>query len=286
MQERLRTKRDRVFPRISIVTPSFNQAEFVERTIMSVLNQGYPNLEFIIIDGGSEDGSVDIIKKYQKHISYWVSEPDEGQTDAINKGFRMATGELVAWQNSDDIYLPGALSRVAQEYITNPGCHVYFGNIYLIDSADKILREMRFHPFHIGHLMFYDWNLSSQGAFIRRDVFNHVGYLQNIPVCFDWEWFIRLGMRGYKFAFIHQFLGAYRIHENSKFFQIKDRESIKRKILSDYGIRYFDKERFMKHHRYKRSYYRFIKLLYYLYQGDFSYIEYIVKSKLRKTGFK
>ena len=176
---------DRVFPRISTVTSSFNQAMFLERTIRSVLDQDYPNPEFIIIDGGSRDGSVEVIRQYQKHISYWVSEPNEGQADAINKGFRMATGELVAWQNSDDMYLPGALSRVAHEYMIKPDYHVYCGNIYLTDSSDSVLREMRFQPFRVGHLVFYDWNLSSQGTFFRRDVFESAGYLQNITVCFD-----------------------------------------------------------------------------------------------------
>jgi len=278
--------KDRAFPRISIVTPSFNQVRFLERTIKSVLDQGYPNLELIIIDGGSKDGSVDIIKQYQNNISYWVSEPDKGQADAINKGFRIATGELVSWQNSDDIYLPGALRRVAHEYRINPDYHVYFGNIYLIDSSDRVLREMRFHPFRVGHLLFYDWNLSSQGTFFRRDVFESAGYLQNTAVCFDREWFIRLGKKGFKFRFIRQFVGAYRIHEDSKLFRIKDRENIRREILGHYGIRYDSDKDFIKRHRIKRAYYGLEKLVCHLYQGDFGYIAYIIKSRLRKKRAK
>lgn len=123
------------WPRISIVTPSYNQAEFLERTIFSVLNQNYPKLEYIIIDGGSTDGSVEIIKKYDKYLTFWVSEKDNGQADAIRKGFARATGEILAWINSDDTYLPGTFLKVAKAFIKNPKVDLIFGNIFC-----KILR--------------------------------------------------------------------------------------------------------------------------------------------------
>src|SRR4051794_29425295 len=107
------------YPKISVITPSFNQAPFLEETILSIINQDYPNLEYIVIDGGSTDKSVDIIRKYEEKITFWVSEKDNGQSEAINKGFEKATGDIVCWINSDDILLPHALIKVANFFYTN-----------------------------------------------------------------------------------------------------------------------------------------------------------------------
>jgi glycosyltransferase involved in cell wall biosynthesis len=117
--------------KISIITPSFNQAQYLERTIQSVLDQNYPDLEYIIIDGGSVDGSVDVIKKYEKNIAFWVSEKDGGQTDALNKGFKKATGEIIGWQNSDDIYLAGSFEKISQVFNELPDTDIVFGDLVL-----------------------------------------------------------------------------------------------------------------------------------------------------------
>lgn len=122
-------------PRISVVTPSFNQAQFLEETIRSVVLQRYPNLEYIIIDGGSNDGTSKIIEKYADHVAYWVSEADRGQSDAINKGFARATGEIYAWLNSDDVYLQGSLSAVARAYSRTPGSLIA-GQVLVADERD------------------------------------------------------------------------------------------------------------------------------------------------------
>src|SRR5262245_9832375 len=117
-----------MYPRISIVTPSFNQACFLEQCLLSVLDQRYPDLEFLVLDGGSTDGSVEIIRRYENRLTHWVSEPDGGQSAAINRGFCRATGDVVAWLNSDDYYLPGALERIADAYRKSPDASFYFGD--------------------------------------------------------------------------------------------------------------------------------------------------------------
>lgn len=226
--EKVILKKDPSWPKISIVTPSYNQAKFLERTILSILNQNYPNLEYIIIDGGSTDGSVEIIKKYEKYLFFWLSEQDKGQSDAINKGFRKASGELVGWQNSDDIYLPGAFMKLAEEYKKKLDYNVYFGNIYLIDKHDNIKKEMRFIPFSVEHLIYYDWNLSSQAVFWKKEIFEKFGFLdESLHVAFDWDWFIRLGKLGCSFKFVRYFLGCYRVHDMSKLATVKGNERYK-----------------------------------------------------------
>lgn len=131
------------WPKISIVTPSFNQGRFIEETIRSVLLQGYPNLEYIIIDGGSTDNSIEIIKKYEKWLAYWVSEPDRGQSHAINKGFEKATGKIYAWLNSDDYFLKDALRNIAMAYHTSPKAGAWCGGCLLVNAEGNTLRIHR-----------------------------------------------------------------------------------------------------------------------------------------------
>ena len=132
------------YPKISIVTPSFNQGRYIEQTILSVLDQHYPNLEYIIIDGGSTDETVEIIQKYEQHLTYWISEPDKGQTDAINKGFAKCTGEIFNWINSDDYYEPGSFLKLAQLFSNNASVNVVCGKEWGFkddDPSDKILHK-------------------------------------------------------------------------------------------------------------------------------------------------
>lgn len=282
--EEVLLKNDSSWPRISIITPSYNQAEFLERTILSVLNQNYPNLEYIIIDGGSTDQSVHVIKKYAKYLTYWISESDEGQADAINKGFKKATGDIIAWQNSDDIYLPDAFIKVSEIFMEHKDTDLIFGNMYLIDEYDYILKDMRFVPFNLDHLIYYDWNLSSQAVFWNIRLFDKLGYLKNYEILFDLDWFIRLGKNIEKFRFLRKFLGGYRIHSASKFSLIKEGERRKTfiKIMKENGIEINGEKSWNQQYKLKKIKAFLRKFLWYILQGD---INYIFRGAIRRLLF-
>jgi len=204
------------WPKISIVTPSYNQGAFIERTIQSVLNQDYPNLEYIIIDGGSTDGSTEIIKKYQDKLAYWVSEKDQGQTHAINKGFRRATGDIVGWLNSDDEYCSGALETVAKTFIANKEVDFFFGNRITVDENGRVLRDDRHTRFSFSALVLYGMIVSQPAAFWKRELFEKYGYLdESQRFCMDYEFFCRIGAQ-IKAKHIRKYLARFRRHPESK----------------------------------------------------------------------
>lgn len=224
------------YPRISIVTPSFNQAAFLEKTIASVVEQGYPNIEYIIIDGGSTDGSVDIIRKYAKHLAYWVSEPDQGQTQAINKGLRIATGEWVGWQNSDDIYYPGCFFDLARAAAAHPHAHLVIGNMMLLDEQGGEIRDIRYVRPTYRSLLAEGMVLTNQAAFWRRSLHEKIGYLSEEFCCgFDYEWFLRV-TRQHKAHHVNRVWGGLRIHGETKSSTMHERfEEEYRQILLLHG---------------------------------------------------
>jgi glycosyltransferase involved in cell wall biosynthesis len=203
--------------KISIVTPSFNQARYLERTIHSVLDQDYSNIEYIIIDGGSTDGSVDIIKKYASKLAYWVSEPDTGQANAINKGLRLTTGEWVAWQNSDDIFYPGALSQFAKACEGETGLDLMIGNMNLIDENDGLLRHMKYVTPSYRSLLAEGMVLTNQAAFWRRDLHAKIGFMDESLDCgFDYEWFLRVLGKCGRAKHVNRTWGGLRMHADTK----------------------------------------------------------------------
>jgi glycosyltransferase involved in cell wall biosynthesis len=221
-------------PKVSIVTPSYNQAKFLERTILSVLNQGYPNLEYIIIDGGSSDGSVEIIRKYEQYISYWESKPDRGQSHAINKGFAMATGEYVGWQNSDDLYCRDALLKLGRAAKTGKP-PIVSGNLYLANARNTIFRKVYYTPMTRRTLAVVKASIPNQAALFRRDLLEKHGFLdEKMRYCMDLELWSRLLLEGPNVV-VPDAIGVYTAHDETKTSLIPDvldreRESIVNQI--------------------------------------------------------
>jgi glycosyltransferase involved in cell wall biosynthesis len=183
------------YPKISIIIPNFNYVNYIEKTILSVINQNYPNLELIIIDGGSTDGSIEIIKKYETYIAYWVSEKDKGQTNAINKGLLKSSGEIIGWLNSDDTYCENTLNTVAEYFIRYPKIDIVFGDMNFMDLNDNFIyrrRHIRF-SFLEGCFLSFSRTLSSASIFWRRRAMETNGYLNDSLKCnMDGEYFSRL----------------------------------------------------------------------------------------------
>jgi glycosyltransferase involved in cell wall biosynthesis len=207
----------RILPKISVITPSFNQAEFLERTILSALDQGYPNLEYIIIDGGSTDGSVDVIRRYADRLAYWVSEKDSGQSQAINNGLMRATGDWVAWQNSDDIFYPGAFRQLADFASKNQEAGLIIGDMRMIDVDDQVLRDIKYVRPTYGAMLAEGMVLTNQAAFWRREIHQQLGYLrEDLHFGFDFEWFLRILRCGVRAEHVRGMWGGLRMHQATK----------------------------------------------------------------------
>ncbi len=207
----------RPWPRISIVTPNYNYGQFLEETIRSVLLQGYPDLEYIIIDGGSTDNSVEIIKKYEPWLAYWVSEPDRGQSDAINKGLQRATGEIAAWLNSDDTYLPGTLAVVANALVSNPQWVMVYGDCEKIDAESRIIGRLDARPFDFLLLIKKDF-IKQPAAFWRRYIHDTIGFLDTqLHYAMDYDFWLRIALKyENKVSYLPYTLAQYRFHDMSK----------------------------------------------------------------------
>src|SRR3990172_7098608 len=204
-------------PLISIVTPSFNQGQFIEETIRSVLLQGYPYIEYLIIDGGSTDGSLDIIKKYEPWLAYWVSEPDRGQAHAINKGIKLAKGEILLWLNADDICLQGSFETVVNAFQSNPNCSLVIGQAQIIDSQSNVIGELQSHFTTWEDLITNPRNSVRQVAtFFSHNIFEELGMIdESLQVAMDTELLIRF-TQYHKPFILNEYLTAYRTHSEAK----------------------------------------------------------------------
>jgi glycosyltransferase involved in cell wall biosynthesis len=230
------------WPKISLVTPSCNQGAFLERTIHSVLDQKYRGLEYMIIDCGSDDGSVDTIKKYTDKLAYWISEPDSGQSAAINKGLRRATGEIVGWLNSDDTLAPGSLHRIAEIYREHPEVDLVYGHTCLIDTEDRMIKRLVAVRTNARELIRYNRNVWSQpGTTWRRRLQEKIGFLdEGLHYAMDNDFWIRSALGG----IIHcapYHLGNLRAHSMAKSSRFVDGFSREQLILDQkYGAEYRD----------------------------------------------
>lgn len=211
------------FPKISIVTPSFNQGKYLDETMRSVLDQNYPNLEYIVIDGGSTDDSVEVIKRHADRLAYWVSEKDQGQTDALNKGIARCTGDIFGYINSDDLLLPGSLERVARAWLDDGATWIVGWSKYLeIGGGDwpYIVR-----PVHRRIDWFLHNPIPQQSSFWAMKYFKELGLFRtDMHYCFDYEYWMRLRFTaGVRPNIVRKCLGAFRLHEDSKTVSVWDK---------------------------------------------------------------
>lgn len=218
-------------PRISVVTPSLNQGQYIEQTIISVIGQLYPDFEYFIIDGGSTDSTIEILKAYRNKVTSWISEKDEGQAAAINTGFSKATGDILAWINSDDYYLPGIFNFIAKHMdLGEPqiliGNSIFFVEKSTVHWSSDIIRD---HQQHKIELIDY---IIQPSCFINKRAWEMVGKLnENYQFGFDWDFFIRCKKKGVKFKVVNEHLSIYRKHEMHKSGSVKLRNNRQKELI-------------------------------------------------------
>ena len=202
-------------PLISIITPSYNQTAYLEQTMRSVLEQDYSQIEYMIVDGGSTDGSVDIIRKYNGRLAWWVSEADSGQAAAINKGFARASGEIIAWLNSDDYYLPNTISAVMELFAKHPEAGLIYGDVLSVDGAGNPINIQRFQPYTLEDMMAFKI-ISQPAVFMRRSILKKTGYLDpNYHFLLDHHLWLRIAQLA-PIVYSPQILAAARYHDEAK----------------------------------------------------------------------
>jgi glycosyltransferase involved in cell wall biosynthesis len=269
-------------PLVSIVTPSFNQAAFLEETIRSVLLQDYPNLEYIVVDGGSTDGSVDIIRRYESHLAFWVSEPDQGAADALRKGFGRARGEVLAWLNTDDVYRPGVIRKAAERFRDDPNCGVLYGDTYWIDPESRVLGERRQTRFLPRGYLYGGADLQQPSTLWRRSAYEAAGGIDaSFRFAFDTDLFCRFVRDGVRFEHVREFFASFRIHPASK---SSNEIDVCRDELARIRGAYLDHEYGSLHGSVARNASRVMRAVMYARQGDLDWLVGRIPDRLRAGG--
>ena len=267
------------WPKVSVVTPTLNQGRFIEATIRSVILQGYPDIEYIVVDGGSTDNTAEIVSRYGPWIDTRLSEPDNGQSDAINKGFGLSSGAVLAWLNSDDTYEPGALLRVGAFFRDNPGADVVYGDTHIIDGEGRVIRELRDVPFSRRALAYGSVNINQASTFWRREAFFELGTLDTtLDYAMDEDLWLRFSRSGAKFIHVPSVVASYRHHPAAKSVvdnrqAVEERRMVRHRAL---GIRERSLGYLVLHGLYKVR-----KGLYLVAQGDSRYMARKVAGWLR-----
>ena len=203
--------------KISIIVPSYNQGRFLEDTLQSIIDQHYDDVEIIVMDGGSTDNSVEVIKKFEKHIAYWQSKKDAGQSKAINNGFKKATGEFVTWLNSDDVLLSGVLSHVDETIKKHPNCNFFLGNVVWMDKGGNLIRVGKVEPIHPFFAKRHLFSNGGPSAFMRKSVLESIGMLrEDFHYMMDTELWHRLIATGHLPVRINSYIWGLRLHEDAK----------------------------------------------------------------------
>ncbi len=210
-------------PLVSIITPSYNQSRFLEQTMRSVLEQDYPNIEYIVMDGASTDGSLEIIQRYQHKLSYWESVPDKGQTDAINKGFARATGDILAWLNSDDLLLPGALSAAVKQLQSHPEVGMVYGDTIFVNADGEKIGKFAAAQTDLHRLQSGYVHIPQQASFFRADLWRKVGPLDpTFYFAMDYDLWVRLA-RLAPLLYVPELWACFRLHGDTKTISEDDR---------------------------------------------------------------
>jgi glycosyltransferase involved in cell wall biosynthesis len=211
-----RTPQGKAWPRVGVVTPTLNQARFIEETVRSVLLQGHPDIEYVIYDGGSKDGTLDILRRYEPWLSYWTSEPDRGQSHAANKGFMRCTSPILGWLNSDDVFRPDAVRRALEMFEQNPGAGLLYGRISDRDEHGEPIQRFKGRPFNLEEMIWRRNPVAQSSAFVLKSALERVGWLdESLHYAMDFDLWLRLGTE-VQAVFVDEIWSDFRYYPSSK----------------------------------------------------------------------